>query len=48
MGKNKAELSAIKWLQDQMDDLDVLIAQNDFEEAVRHIEKGLHSFIYIF
>jgi len=29
-----------RWIQDRMDDLDVLIAMRDFEEAVRSLEKG--------
>ena len=32
--------TSIRWVQEQMDDLDVRIAQRDFEEAVRSIEKG--------
>jgi hypothetical protein len=35
------ELTSIRWLQDQMDDLDVWIARRDFEEAVQNIEKGI-------
>jgi hypothetical protein len=30
----------MRWLQDWMDDLDVRIAMNEFEEAVKSIEKG--------
>jgi exocyst complex component 8 len=29
-----------RWIQDRMDDLDVLIAMRDFEEAVRSLDKG--------
>ena len=32
--------TSIRWVQEQMDDLDVRIAQRDFEEAVKGIEKG--------
>jgi hypothetical protein len=32
--------TSIRWVQEQMDDLDVRIAQRDFEEAVGSIEKG--------
>lgn len=32
--------TSIRWVQEQMDDLDVRIAQRDFEEAVKSIEKG--------
>ena len=38
---NTADASSIRWVQDRMDDLDVRIAQRDFEEAVRSIEKGI-------
>lgn len=31
---------SVRWVQEQMDDLDVRIAQRDYEEAVRSIEKG--------
>ena len=32
--------NSMRWLQDWMDDLDVRIAMNEFEEAVKSIEKG--------
>jgi len=36
--------TSVRWVQEQMDDLDVRIAQRDFEEAVRSIEKGSDLF----
>jgi hypothetical protein len=35
------DANSMRWLQDWMDDLDVQIAMNDFEEAVKSIEKGM-------
>jgi hypothetical protein len=36
-----------RWIQDKMDDLDVLIAMWDFEEAVRSLDKGTQTPIIV-
>lgn len=41
---NSADAGSVRWIQDRMDDLDVRIAQRDFEEAMRSIEKGKANF----
>jgi exocyst complex component 8 len=39
--------SSVRWVQEQMDDLDVRIAMRDFEDAVRSIEKGNAIVIHV-
>jgi hypothetical protein len=43
LAASSGNANSMRWLQDWMDDLDVQIAMNDFEEAVKSIEKGTLS-----
>jgi len=40
--------SDITWLSELPDELDVLIAQRDFDKAVGLIEKGIYLYIYLY